>query len=204
MAAHELQTSGLVLATADSGERHRRLHILSPTEGRVIALWRRSSKQSGGGPDLFDQAQFHLESSGQSKSWFLKEYRLEQRREGLARRYRSFQLAARLADLIWRNLPHSEFFEPVSQLAAEALDAFADSPLPRCVYLKSIYRYAAEEGYAVRQQWLASLPKREQERARSILHQPLSELSEPNDEAAEALIEKLERWLRADTDILVP
>lgn len=204
MPARELQTSGVVLATAPSGERFLRLHILSAEEGRILAMWRRSGKQSGGGPDLFDQAVFHLESSAQSSTWFLKEYRLEHRRMGIARRYRSLQLASRLGEIIWQNLPHTEFFEPTAQLAVEALNAFEDSPLPQCVYLKALYRYASEEGYAVRQHWLASLPNSERERARGILRQRTEALAASDNEDAGSLIEKLERWLRAETDIVTP
>lgn len=204
MPARELQTPGVVLATTPSGERFLRLHLLSAEAGRLVAMWRRSGKQSGGGPDLFDQAVFHLESSQQSGVWFLKEYRLEHRRVGIARRYRSLELATRLADILWRNLPHTEFFEPTAQLAGEALTAFETATLPQCVYLKALYRYAAEEGYAVRQQWLPGLAKSEQGRARGILHQPLEALDPACETAAGELIDKLERWLRADTDIIVP
>lgn len=204
MPARELQTAAVVLAAAPSGENHLRLHLLSADAGRVVALWRRSSKTSGSGPDLFDHAAYSLESSASGTTWFIREYRLERRRLGIAKRYRALVLATRLGDLLWRNLQHAEFFEPLAQLAADALNAFEDSPLPRCIYLKAVYRLAAEEGYAVRQQWLASLPRREQELARGILHQPLEVLEAEAENAAEPLIEKLERWLRADTDIIVP
>lgn len=204
MPARELQTAGIVLSASQSGERFLRLHIFSAEEGRIVAMWRRTEKSSGSGPDLFDQAHFHLESSSQSGAWFLKEYRLEHRRVGIARRYRALLLATRLGELLWRNLQHAEFYEPAALLAQEALGAFEDSPLPQCIYLKALYRYASEEGYAVRQQWLRQLAKSDQDRAKGILGQPLAELSAEHEPAAEALVEKLERWLRADTDIIVP
>ncbi|GHC10233.1 hypothetical protein [Cerasicoccus arenae] len=204
MPARELQAVGVVLATVPSGERFLRLNILSPDEGRLVAMWRRSNKNSGSSPDLFDQAVFHLEGSSSATTWFLKEYRLEHSRRALARSYRTLQLATRLGELLWRNLPHTEFFAPTAQLAIDAFNAFESSTLPQCVYLKALYRYAAEEGYAVRQHWLADMPTREQERARSIIHQPLEMLSAENDTVAGTMIEKIERWLRADTDIIVP
>lgn len=203
MPARELQTSGVVLAATVSGERFLRLHALSAEDGRLVIMWRRSSKTTGG-PDIFDRAMFHLESSSTTGAWFLKEYRLEHRHTGIARRYRSLQLATRLGELIWRNLQHTEFFAPTTQLAVDALSAFEDSPLPHCVYLKSLYRYAADEGYAVRQQWLRNLTKSEQDRAKEIIGNPLAKLEPCREEVAAQLIEKMERWLRADTDIIVP
>ncbi|WP_269541387.1 hypothetical protein [Cerasicoccus fimbriatus] len=203
MPARELQTSGVVLAATVSGERFLRLHALSAEDGRLVIMWRRSSKTTGG-PDIFDRATFHLESSSTTGAWFLKEYSLEHRHTGIARRYRSLQLATRLGELIWRNLQHTEFFAPTTQLAVDALSAFEDSPLPHCVYLKSLYRYAADEGYAVRQQWLRNLTKSEQDRAKEIIGNPLAELEPCREEVAAQLIEKMERWLRADTDIIVP
>ncbi|WP_309385328.1 hypothetical protein [Cerasicoccus frondis] len=204
MPARELHTAGIVLSASPSGERFLRLHLFSADEGRVVAMWRRSSQTSGGGPDLFDQAVFHLESSSQSGAWFLKEYRLEHRRVGIARRYQTLVLATRLSELLWRNLQHTEFFAPAAQLATEALSAFEDSPLPHCIYLKTLYRYAADEGYAVRQQWLRHLAKSEQDRAKAILGKPLIELLPEQEPIAKSLIDKLEHWLRADTDIIVP
>lgn len=204
MPARHLQADGLVLGASPSGERHTRLHVLSAGEGRLVCLWRRSAKNAGGGPDLFDQAAFQLESPASSSSWFVQDYQLGRRRGGIARRYRALQRAARLGDLLWRNLQHAEFFEPAFRLASEALDAFDLVPLPEVIYLKAVYRFAGEEGYPARQQWAVSLPRGERDRARDILHRPLGELDAGHEAPAAALTEKLERWLRSETDIIVP
>ncbi|MGE9295692.1 MAG: hypothetical protein ACQKBV_05335 [Puniceicoccales bacterium] len=204
MPARELQARGVVVAKAVSGERFLRLHVLCAENGRLICLWRHSHKMGGGGPDLFDAVSLSLESSSQSGAWFLKEYHTGRPRPGLARRYRALQLATRLGDVLWRNLQHAEFFDPAAQLFDEALDAFEEFPLPQSIYLKALYRFAREEGYAVRQQWLAGLAASETERARSIILRPLAELPDNAEALAAPLTEKLERWLRGETDIIVP
>jgi len=204
MPARELQATATVLAKTLSGERFWRYHALCPENGRLVCLWRRSTKQSGGGPDLFDRTAFLLETSAASGTWFVKEYRTEGRRTGLARRYRSFQLATRLGEALWQNLPHAEFFDGPARLLQEALDAFEQSPLAQCVYLKALYRFAQEEGYPVRQHWLAGLSASECERAQAVILRPLAEQTAGAEEAAATLTEKFERWLRADTDIIVP
>lgn len=204
MAKRELQAEGTVLATAPSGERFVRLHVVSAEAGRLTCMWRRSSKQAGGGPDLFDDVTLWLEASARAEAWFVREYRLRRRRAGIARRYESLRRAVRLGDLLWRNLLHAEFSEPVACLAVEALDALDARSCPRVVYLKALYRFAREEGYAVAQQWLAGLPIRERARADTILHSPADQLTADDDALAGDLAEKLERWLRGETDILVP
>ncbi|MEO0794956.1 MAG: hypothetical protein AAFX93_07335 [Verrucomicrobiota bacterium] len=204
MPSKTLQAGGLVVAKALSGENHLRLHVLSAEHGRLVCLWRRTQKMGGSGPDLFDQTDFKLEASSGGQTWFVKEYQLQYRHTGIAKRYRSLEQATRLGSFLWQNMLHAEFFEPMAQLANEAFHAFETLPLPYCIYLKSVYRFAREEGYPVRQQWMTHLPQRERETAHDIIHKPLGEQSEHAESESQELTVKLERWLRSETDIIVP
>jgi len=195
---------GTILAKELSGERFFRYRVVCPENGRMDCLWRRSQKMSGGGPDIFDQVALSLESSSAFGTWFIKEYRTEMTRGGLARRYQNLKLATRLSDLIWKNLQHAEFFEPATRLLDEALRAFESSTLPHCVYLKAVYRLAQDEGYAVRQQWIAGLSPQRTEHVRQIIPLPLSEISPAMEAEAPALTRSFERWLCGETDIVVP
>jgi len=93
----------------------------------------------------------------------------------------------------------------VYTLLRNAFAAFSGPARPDVVHFKSLYRFARDEGYAVRQQWLPTLPADLQEKAGHLLHTPLGEITATAaDEATTALLQQgLEDYLRAYTDVLI-
>jgi hypothetical protein len=152
--------------------------------------------------DLFDEVALMLESSNQGQTWFVKEARLLIRQPGLGHSYDTLQAAAALAQLITRNSVHEESRAKVYALLREAFAALAASARPDIVYLKSLYRFARDEGYPIKEHWFPALPASDRDATAILLNQPASEqTTEP------ALVSKIQRrledYLRNQTEILL-
>jgi len=82
-----------------------------------------------------------------------------------------------------------------------AFAAFASGARPDLVSFKSLYCFARDEGYPVKQQWFPTLPSADRESVAALLNRPLSEqLATPS--AVERLHRRLEEYLRGHTEIL--
>ena len=83
-----------------------------------------------------------------------------------------------------------------------ALDAFATGVRPDVVHFKSVYLFAREEGYPLKQHWFPTLPAEDRATVAVLLNRPLAEQT-----AAPAAVQRLERrlaeYLRGHTEILV-
>ena len=151
--------------------------------------------------DLFDEVALALESSNQGRTWFVKEARLIMRHEGIGRSYEALQLASALAALIARNPVHEESRAAVADLLRSAFGAFAWGPRPDVVYFKSLYRFARDEGYPLKQQWFPTLPAADRAEVATLLNRPLIEQL-ASVEAVARLQRRLEEYLRGHTEIL--
>lgn len=199
-----LQTDALVLLKQPPADTFQTLTIFSAEHGVLMVLQRLPKKNSSGSVllDLFDEASLLLESSNQGRTWFVREPRLLARHAGIGRSYDSLRFASTLAALAARNPGPGESHAPVADLLRTAFAAFAGSPRPDLVYFKSLYRFARDEGYPVKQEWLASLPAAQRTAAAEILSQPLA--AQTAEAAAVArLTHRLEDYLRAHTEILL-
>ncbi len=77
---------------------------------------------------------------------------------------------------------------PSPALLRTAFAAFADSSRPDLVYFKSLYRLARDdEGYPVKQEWLAGLPGAQRAEAERLLATPLATLAETSSATADPL-----------------
>ena len=178
--------------------------VFSAEHGLLLVLHRIAKKNSANSAalDLFDETSFILETASQGQTWFVKEARLLQRLPGLGRSYETLQAASALAQLVARNTVHEESRAPVYALLREAFAALAASPRPDIVQLKSLYRFARDEGYPVKEQWLPALPAVDRSAATALLSQPVAgQTTEP------AFVAKLQRalenYLREHTEILL-
>ncbi len=199
-----LQTDAFVLLKQPPADRFQTFTVFSADQGVLAVLQRLPKKNSAGAValDLFDEAALLLESSNQGRTWFVREPRLLVRHDGIGRHYDSLRFASALATLVARNPGPAESRAPVAALLRAAFTAFAEDKRPDLVYFKSLYRFARDEGYPVKQDWLAGLPAARRAEAESALGQPLAAGAAATAVLAR-LIRQLEDYLRTHTEILL-
>lgn len=197
-------TDGFVLErTAAAADGWERLQLFTLEHGAVTAM-RRQTRKPGGSPvlDLFDEAELALEGSSQGHSWFVRDAKLRHRPEGIGRSYDALVAASALARVIARNPVGPESRRAVYLLLREAFAALADGPRPDVVLFKSLYRFARDEGYPVKQEWLAELAADDREPAARILREPARDCAEPK-ETVQRLERRLEDYLRGQAEMAI-
>ncbi len=194
-----------LLRKTESGENHLLLKFFLREHGLQSALVRKRSKApSGAGlPDLFDIGEATIERKGTQKPAWLKEWSPRDEFLGIARRYKALQAASQIARFYELNLVHMESFEKAWRLLQSALESLSSSSRTDVIVLKVLYGLARGEGYAVREGWLAQQGRARRQAIENLLHQPLREIEEPSAEI-EDWIRSLERYLQAETDLVVP
>lgn len=215
MPALPLQTDAFVLLKRPPSDSFQSFTLFSPTHGTLLALQRVAQKASATSIalDLFDEASLQLESSNQGQTWFIKEARLLTRHADLGRSYDTLRLASALAQLVARNSLAEESRPPVATLVRQAFAAFASGARPDFVWFKSLYRFARDEGYPLKEQWFPTLPSADRAAVSTLLNRPLADLSAPESPnpmgypltpaAVARLTARLEEYLRGHTEILL-
>lgn len=199
-----LQTDAFVLLKRPPADSFQSFSVFSAEHGALLILQRVAKKSASTAValDLFDEASLDLESSNQGRTWFVKEARLVTRHPDLGRSYETLLAASALASLIARNPVHEESRTAVATLVRTALIAFAAGARPDIVWFKSLYRFARDEGYPLKQEWFPTLPAADRESVAALLNRPLAEQS-----AAPAAVLRLQRrledYLRGHTEILL-
>lgn len=204
MPTQSLQTEGFVLLKRPPADAFQSFTVFSAEHGALLMLQRIAKKASAAtvALDLFDEVALTLESSNQGRTWFLKEVELIKRHAELGRSYDALRFASALAALIARNPVHEESRPAVAELLRMAFGAFASGARSDITYFKSIYRFARDEGYPLKQHWFPTLPSADRTAVATLLNKPLVEQSaEPA--AVERLQRRLEEYLRGHTEILI-
>ena len=204
MAGPSLTTDALVLLKRPPADSFQTFTAFSAEHGPLLILHRIAKKNTGNAVaiDLFDEIALGLESSNQGLTWFVKEARLLTRQPGLGRSYETLQAASSLAQLAARNSVPEESRARVYALLREALAALATATRPDIVYLKSLYRFARDEGYPVKEEWFPALPAADRDAVVTLLNQPVvGQTAEPAIVAK--LLHRLEDYLRGHTEILL-
>lgn len=204
MPALPLQTDAFVLLKRPPADSFQSFTLFSPTHGALLALQRVSKKASATASplDLFDETALTLESSNQGQTWFIKEARLLVRHTELGRSYETLRHASALAHLVARNAVADESRAIVAALLRQALAAFASGARPDCVWFKSLYRFARDQGYPLKEHWFPTLPAADRADVASLLNQPLSAQT-ATPAAVARLTARLEEYLRGHTEILL-
>jgi len=199
-----MQTEAFVLVKRAPAEAFQSFELFSAEAGALRAMQRISRKAAGGSValDLFDEADLRLESGNQGRTWFVREVRLIERPVGIGRSYEALLFASRLAAVAARNPVHEDSRVAVAELLRSAFAAFGSGSRPDIVYLKSIYRFARDEGYPVKQEWLPSLPAAERALCLPLMNRPLGEQTASAGEVGR-IVRLLEAYLRGHTDILI-
>ena len=204
MPAQSLQTEAFVLLKRPPADAFQTFTVFSAEHGTLVALQRIAKKAlSTAQPlDLFDEASLLLETSNQGRTWFVKEARVVTRRTEIGHSYESLRRATQLSTLIARNTVHEESRAAVAALLRMAFAAFGSGSRPDIVYFKSLYRFARDEGYPLKEQWFPTLPSADRSEIVTLLNRPLTEQS-----ATAAVVNRLERrlaeYLRGHTEILI-
>jgi hypothetical protein len=198
-----LTTDAFILLKRPPNDTFQTLTAFSAEHGTLTVLQRIAKKSASASPplDLFDEASLLLESSNQGRTWFVKESRLVTRHSDLGRSYECLVAASTLASLIARNSVHEETRPAVATLLRTAFAALAQGSRPDIVYFKSLYCFARDEGYPLKQQWFPLLPAADRADVATLLNRPLFEQTLPA-AAVHPLERRLEAYLRAHTEIL--
>lgn len=204
MPAQSLQADAFILLKRPPAEAFQSFTAFAAEHGALHLLQRVPKKISTAhlALDLFDEASLLLESSNQGRTWFVKEARLIARHPDLGRTYDTLRLASRLSALVARNTVHEESRPAVAELLRAALAAFATAARPDIVYLKSLYRFARDEGYPLKEQWFPTLPSADRANLATLLNRPLAEQTAAP-EIVLRLERRLEEYLRGHTEILL-
>lgn len=198
-----LQTEAFILQRDHPKEAFQPAAAFSAEHGTLRILQRvpRKATPQHTPIDLFDRTGLILEG-GNAGTWFVKEVRLAERFAGIGQNYRRLQHASGLTSLIARNSVHEESRESVFHLLQTALSAFSTTDRPDIVGFKSLFCFARDEGYPLREHWFPTLLRNDRAAVADLLNLPTSEQTSPTEDVAR-LQRKLEDYLRGHTDILV-
>ena len=204
MPAPTLQTGVFVLAKRPPADSFQTFTAFSADQGPLLILQRVAKKFAATAValDLFDEASLLLESSNQGRTWFVKETTIVTRHADLGRSYETLVAASALASLVARNPVHEESRVAVATLLRPAYGAIADGARPAIMYFKSLYCFARDEGYPLKQQWFPLLADADRANVAPLLNRPLADQI-----ASPATVLRLQRgledYLRHHTDILL-
>jgi hypothetical protein len=200
-----LTTEAFVIEKRPPADAFQTFGLFSADHGNLLVIQRVPRRVSSAhvAPDLFDTVSAILESSNQGRTWFVREIRIVARRAAIGRSYDALRFASALVAVIGRNPVHEESRPNVEQLLRTALDAFGEAERPDIVHLKSLYLFARDEGYPVKQDWLPSLPAADRAIATAVLNRRLSEQDCAAADVAR-LRRSLEGYLGARTEIAIP
>ncbi len=208
-----LQTDAFVLLKRPPTDAFQGLQVFSVEHGALLIHQRLpKSVRRAASPaqaaatrvtlDLFDEVSLRMESSNQGATWFVTEARLITRHADIGRSYATLQAASALAGLVARNPMHEDSRASVAALLRQAFASFAAGARPDFVWFKSLYCFARDEGYPVKQQWFPTLPAEDRENVAQLLNRPLAEQT-----AAPAAVlrlqARLEEYLTGHTEILL-
>jgi recombinational DNA repair protein (RecF pathway) len=203
MPGQPLHTEAFVLSRKPPADRFQQLTLFSEAQGGLLCLQRLTTKSTPTAVlDLFDEADFFLESSNQGQTWFLKESRLLRRHDAIGRSYDALRCASAFAAIIVRNSVHEESRAGVYALLRQAFAAFGTAGRPDLVYFKALFCFARDEGYPVKQEWWEGLSARLRAATAEILSQPLAVQTAAGPAVAD-LTRRLEDYLRTHTEILL-
>lgn len=204
MPAQSLQAEGFVLLRRPPAESFQSHTVFSAEHGLLTVLQRIAKKSATkmSALDLFDEVTLLLESSNQGRTWFVKEASVMVRHANLGKSYETLRLASALSAVIARNNVHEESRSAVAELLRQAFAAFAATARPDIVFFKSLYRFARDEGYPLKQQWFPTLPAGDRETVAGLLNRPLAGQT-TGSAVVTRLQRQLEDYLRGHTEILL-
>ncbi|MET0261782.1 MAG: hypothetical protein ABW223_02705 [Rariglobus sp.] len=176
MPGPSLTTDALVLLRQPPSDTFQSFSVFTAAHGLLRVIQRIPKKTSAGhvALDLFDEVSLLLEGAPSGDAWFVKEVRLVERHAGIGRRYETLLHASALTSFASRNPGSEESHAAIYELLRSAFAAFATSDRPDIVYLKSLYRFARDEGHPLKQHWFPALTPADRTLAIALINQPLA------------------------------
>ncbi len=202
-----LVTPGLVLSKAVTGEKHAHLKCLTPENGIISALQRipgGKTRTPTPTADLFDTVNFDLRppKTGSTGLYFVHTFELLRRRSKIGQQYSTLCLAVDYANLLIKNATHLEEHRSLFLRSGQVFDAFSSQVRPDVTFFKSLFLFAREEGFPVKEDWFASLNAEDTDAVTHTLNRPLTQTALSPDEIYR-LTQNLKYWLQHHTDILL-
>jgi len=198
-----LQVQGFVLEKSPRGDRFQPLALFSPEHGLLRCYQRISLRNPGPAIDIFDELSATLTSSNQGHTWFFKELHVDHRHPGIGLRFEALAEASALAALIVRNPVHEEGRAGICRLLRDTLGALETGAPAPIVGLKALYSFARDEGYPVKEEWLAGLRGTEREHAVALLHTPIAAIDADRADHASRILARLRRYLKESTELTI-
>lgn len=168
---------GIALRIESRGENFRSIFILSPEVGSIHSLQRISVRKNPTSRiDLFDEGDFLLQTESDPHSGFISDFELKKRRTELSHSYAAFRAASEFARILSLNAAHTENQEEVFSLVRRGLNAWESGIAPQATLFKCLYLYCRNEGYPIKEEWIARLSPQSHEAATQIISQPLADI----------------------------
>ncbi len=204
MSGPSLTTDAIILLKRPAADAFQTFSVFSPGHGLLRVIQRIPKKPSAAHAalDLFDEVSFLLDGAPQGDAWFVKEARILARHGGIGRNYEALVRASSFATLVSHNPVPEESRPAVHALLHTAFTSFATTANADIVYLKSLYCFARDEGFPVKQEWFPALTPSDRELAATLLNRPLTEQTVSPADAARLLL-RLEDYLRRHTEIVL-
>lgn len=202
MPGPSLTTDAIVLLRRPPTDAFQGFSVFAPGHGLLRVQQRLPGKKNADllALDLFDEASLVLEGAPSGDAWFVRDARLIVRHAGIGRRYESLLQASAFAALVARNPGPDESHAAVHALLRVAFASFASSDRPDIVHLKSLYCFARDEGYPVREHWFPALRADDRPLAAEIINRPLAAQTAATADVAR-LLRDLEHYLRVHTEL---
>lgn len=192
----------IVIGIEDGTERFSRIHLFSASEGYELALKRKSTRRAGTRHlDLFQTVEIVLDQKPDKAFSFLKETHTLAERVQIGKHYQTFEMASKFCRAVRLNARHMQEAESVYQLLEQSLNAWNIKTMAHTIFLKALFRLAAEEGFPVRQYWLGKMNEESRTEAEYLLSNPLDLLQEP-ELPAKHLALNLINWLTHHQDFM--
>ena len=174
--------------------------VFSREKGAFQVLAKRSARQNQA-PDLFQEVTLYWKLGKLKRVGFLQEYQVDTSWGSIGQHYQNFCEACLLNQFIEKNgsdLPSAADWYPLLKKAWMAW-ALPDANA-KGILLKSFYYIAKLEGYPVKESWACHLPISLIADLKRVLQSPVETI--PHLVSASELLDKLNRWLKDETDFL--
>lgn len=207
-----LEWQGIVLAREARGENLCHLRLLTPTDGIRPALVRQSSGSSKGKisasatrlrpPDLWDFLSMLPQPSRKGSSLFAEISELIAHHNSIGSHYPALREASAWSRFLLGHLPEGNHSEDAFAITRKALQAWCQPVDAVLIHLKALFLYAREEGFPVREGWLAQMPLSDRQQVLTLLAAKPSHLPSPSQQQespASSPLQNLKFWLTQET-----
>ncbi len=192
--------TGIILEKSLRGESGVLFKIFSAESGLKLLHKRVGAKKTSQLPDFFDEIFAECEKSKMGEMYFLKDFELQKSRTQIAVNYDAFLIACEIAKFALKNANYLEGFAQFYKTLSSSLDAINSGADATSVYIKFLYVFMRDEGYAIKEDFVASLTGDAFALLKKILTTPALELKK--ELAAASLLKQMQNWILENSSVL--